>query len=280
MSSSTRPGSVTSTPDAHRWQVSRQTPTRSGRPRASMTRSISSRPTPMVPPAPGGVLDHELRRRSRDRPRRSTPDIASVTCGRTASRPRPRWLPRWKTTPSASIASAAAMVSREGLHGLRVHLAVGRAQVDQVGGVTYDDGDAGRLAGGPEPCGGLGIDGGMPPHTRALREDLQRGGADRAGALERLVCAPGHAEMGSVVHPPMVVGGDKPSGWRVSTPRAWPPCPLLGLTTIGGAAAANRRLASSSVAPIPNRYERSLRPCDAWFSPPRASRGVETNHLD
>ena len=72
--------------------------------------------------------------------------------------------------------------------------------------MTHDDGDAGRLAGGLEARGRLGVDGGVPPHARALREDLQRGGADRAGALERLVRASGHAEMGSVVHRAMVPG--------------------------------------------------------------------------
>ena len=30
--------------------------------------------------------------------------------------------------------------------------------------------------------------------------------------------------------------------------------------------AANRRLAASSVAPVASGYERSLRPCETWFS--------------
>jgi hypothetical protein len=40
-------------------------------------------------------------------------------------------------------------------------------------------------------------------------------------------------------------------------------------------AAAKRRLAASSVAPVAYGYERSLRPCDAGFSPTTAATCVK-----
>ena len=62
MSASTRPGSVMSTPDAHRWQVSRHTPTRSGRPIASMHLLDLVQADAHRAARAGRVLDHELRR--------------------------------------------------------------------------------------------------------------------------------------------------------------------------------------------------------------------------
>ena len=52
----------------------------------------------------------------------------------------------------------------------------------------------------------FGLDDGMPPHARALREDLQRRRAEGAGALERLVRAAGDTEVSPVLHGPIVSG--------------------------------------------------------------------------
>ena len=55
-------------------------------------------------------------------------------------------------------------------------------------------------------------------------------------------------------------GGSRRGATGDSSPRDW------------WAAAANRRIAASSVAPIFHQYRRSLRPCATRFSPPRTSR--------
>ena len=54
--------------------------------------------------------------------------------------------------------------------------------------------------------GRVRVDVGMPPHARALREDLERRRADLAGADRGLVGAARRAEVRSEVHRPMVSG--------------------------------------------------------------------------
>jgi len=55
---------------------------------------------------------------------------------------------------------------------------------------------------------------------------------------------------------------------------------LEPVTKKGGtlAAAANRRIAASSVAPVASGHERSLRPCAAWFSPIQRTNRTRGNH--
>ena len=157
------PGRGCRRPVAHRWQVSRQTPTRFGRPSSSITRAMSSIVRPIVLPAPA---EFSITSRVRDRflPSPSATCIAGMTWWSAASRPRPRWLPRWKTTPSAAYACAVSIVFRSASTLSRVDGVVGRAEVDQVGGVARDGADAVLLAGGAELLGRVGVDVRMPPH--------------------------------------------------------------------------------------------------------------------
>ena len=193
-----RPGSGMSTPDAHRWQVSRHTPTRSGRPSAS---TICSH-----------LVQADAHRAARARPssrsRATASSAVAVALAEhhlegggspgacAASRPRPRWLPRWKTTPSARSRAAVVHRVRAARDRLVVHRVVGRAEVDQVGGVADDRRRRRPLRAALEALDRLGVEVGRCRHMRGLWvKTCSERRADRSSAVERLVRASRHAEM-------------------------------------------------------------------------------------
>src|SRR5579884_1393077 len=94
-----------STPEAHRCWVSRHTPRRGSPPAASSTAASSSKVRPMVPPPPAVFSSRTRQGRSRASRASSRAPATSLT---QASRPAPRWLPKWSTRPSAAMDPATA----------------------------------------------------------------------------------------------------------------------------------------------------------------------------
>jgi hypothetical protein len=92
------------------------------------------------------------------------------------------------------------------LDALRVDAVVGGAEVDEIRGVAGDGADAVRLTRRAEALGGVGIDIRVPPHPRALREDLERVRPDHAGALGGLVGSAGGLQVRAEFHRPIVSG--------------------------------------------------------------------------
>ena len=80
-------------------------------PAASMTWASSSNDRPTVSPAPAAFSSRIGHPSTSASTSSREPTRASATAGRAVSNPLPRWLPMWRTRPSAPIPSAVARLA-------------------------------------------------------------------------------------------------------------------------------------------------------------------------
>ena len=114
--------------------------------------------------------------------------------------PEPRCEPTWKTTPSAPIAHATSIVLPQSGDRLLVDLVVRCREIAEVERVAEHAVDAGLGAPLAEALEVRRVVIRRPPRARALREDLDRLGADRLGAVDRGVDAAGRGDVRADVH--------------------------------------------------------------------------------
>ena len=190
-------GSDTSTPEAHQWQESRQTPSRGWRSAAFASAASSAIDLPIVPPAPGGVLHAEpevVGRQLEELPKRGLDERDGFV--------EPEAEVRADVEDDRLGADRVRGLHRRAERDERVlaYRGIATREVDEVEGVTADSLDAGLTAPRPEPCDLLGCVRRRSPHPRALCEDLDGVAADLLDAVDRLRDASGGGDVGAEEH--------------------------------------------------------------------------------